>query len=119
MSGGVGRRFLNMVVADRRESLYYSLRRFNPSRNDFFHPMPEEAAAHGKVVPALMLAKAMAPNRRRRSCKKVDLAEAERTTPKIWRPAAAMVTASSSRCRSYYPEPEGSCRRFQGQGLVR
>ncbi|CAM0876009.1 unnamed protein product [Alopecurus aequalis] len=44
------RQFINVLVSDRLKSMY-TLRRFDLSRNQFFHPTAEAAAAHAKALP--------------------------------------------------------------------
>uniref|UniRef100_M8C1I1 Uncharacterized protein n=1 Tax=Aegilops tauschii TaxID=37682 RepID=M8C1I1_AEGTA len=108
MSGGIGRRFLNLGLFDGRKRAY-SLRRLDLSKMDFFHPTAQEAATHRKVVPTLTPAKACAPNRRR-ICS-TDLATTEAATPKInppksellVRPPEVSYSIRSPRCLHFLP----------------
>lgn len=44
------RQFVNLLVSDSVKSMY-TLRRFDLSRNHFFHPTADAAAAHARVMP--------------------------------------------------------------------
>jgi hypothetical protein len=47
------RQFVNVLVSGSRK-LMYTLRRFDLSRNQFFHPTVEAAAAHAKALPKVL-----------------------------------------------------------------
>ncbi|KAK1628238.1 hypothetical protein QYE76_002553 [Lolium multiflorum] len=71
------RRFLNLLVTNRRESMY-SLSRFDLSRDQFFYTNPEEVASRGRDLHLLLgrdVEKRFSPNMRRKKRKQQDVAE--------------------------------------------
>ncbi|XP_044454448.1 uncharacterized protein [Triticum aestivum] len=83
------RRILNLGLYDSHRRLY-SLRRLDLLKINFFHPMAEQAAAHGKVLPTV-LTHAEANTTRRRISSTTNLAAAEAAAPKIDRPKTELV----------------------------
>lgn len=88
------RRFVNILVSDRRKSTY-TLRRFDLSHNQFFYPTPEEAAEHAKVVPPLT---GMPDKSTLTTNSSAGAGEKKKKKPIYIRPPAPMVNMKPSIC---------------------
>jgi hypothetical protein len=92
------RQFVNVLVSGSRK-LMYTLRRFDLSRNQFFHPTAEAAAAHAKALPKVL------PTWPPALTKTDTKSAAAKEKKRLVRPPPALVNMKPSVC-STYPERE-------------